>query len=104
MGLIERPPEHRHNAFQVAPGSQLRHHPPIVPVDLILRGETVGKDLPTVLYQGSAGIIARTLNGKNNHVKLDFSTSSSVKMLLPSTHGLMIRILGFEGPRVIVKR
>src|SRR4030042_3214048 len=99
MGLIERPPEHRHNAFQVAPGSQLRHHPPILLMDLILRGETVGKDLLTVLYQGSAGIIARTLNGKNDHYKLVSANTSLVKIWSRVMHDRIIRVLGFKDSR-----
>jgi hypothetical protein len=41
-------------------------------MDLILRGEAVGKDPVALLYQGSAGIIARALNGKDDHSKTPF--------------------------------
>jgi hypothetical protein len=66
-------------------------------MDLILRGETVGKDLLTVLYQGSAGIIARTLNGKNDHV---LSLLGDVRIPLPRNEDFGSSVKGFKGSRI----
>jgi hypothetical protein len=67
--VIERHPRagegllhHGSNRFRVGAARQLRHHPPIEGVDLVLTRHHVGEHATTVFEHRRRRLVARTLN------------------------------------------
>ena len=64
-GPLQRLANNRHDASQVLPRSQFRHHAAILPVYIYLRGHDTGQDLAAVRDDGGGRLIARRLDSKD---------------------------------------